>query len=75
MAQGDGGDLVDRFLFQRQELGVGEAILNSFTCCVSHRSILPDHSRNKDAASVSQRSVSVKPTAWNSSTSSGLNRY
>lgn len=47
MAEGDDGDLVDRFLLQSQELGVGKAFLNSLTRCVRHRSILPDHSRNK----------------------------
>ncbi len=34
MAQGDDGDLVDRFLLQGQELGVGESILDPLACCV-----------------------------------------
>lgn len=62
MAEGDDDDLVDRFLLQGQELGVGEAILDYLASCVCHRSILPDHSRNKDAASLPKQSGSVKPT-------------
>lgn len=52
MAQGDDGDLVERFLLQGQELGVGEPILDAIAYYVSHRSILPDHSGNKDVASL-----------------------
>lgn len=63
MAQGDDGDLVDRFLLQSQELGVGEPIMDSIASCVYHRSILPDYSGNRDAASLPKWSAAVKPTA------------
>jgi hypothetical protein len=62
VAEGDDGDLVERFLLQGQELGVGEPILDAVACRVCHRSILPDYSGNKVAASLPKCSGSVKRT-------------
>jgi hypothetical protein len=75
MAQGDDGDLVDRFLLQSQELGVGESVLDSLAYRVYHRSILPDYSANRDAASLPKWSAAVKPTAWLSSTSGAISPF